>query len=87
MQNEDKITNVIARIGKAEILCEVVGQIQRNKDGSYSVGSQFVPEICYRVDLVKNECNCPDHFYRGVICKHILACKQLVAQSLNERTS
>jgi len=61
------------RVYRAEVLGKIVGQLQRNKDGSYSVASQFTPEICYHVDLDNNECNCPDHIYRGVICKHILA--------------
>ncbi len=64
------------RIDKAEVLTKIAGSIQKNKDGTFNVISQFSPEMCYTVNLSKSACTCPDFVYRKVQCKHILAVKR-----------
>jgi len=66
------------RIDRAEVLLKIEGIIQKNKDGTFNVASQFTPEACYTVDLKLRTCTCPDFYYRRVECKHILAVKEVV---------
>ena len=42
------------------------------------VPSQSKPGISYLVDRQEKTCTCPDHHYRKVICKHLLAAIELL---------
>ena len=50
------------------------GRITENQNGTFSVPSMSSDRI-YQVGLIHNEwtCECPDFFYRHVMCKHIYA--------------
>jgi transposase-like protein len=61
------------RITKGMELSES-GRIQEMEDGKFSVPSMS-SDRTYTVTLLHNEwtCDCPDFFYRHVLCKHIYA--------------
>ena len=59
---------------RGEAIAKLPDQIQRFDDCHYVVKSQS-SEMAYNVnrDYGAWTCNCPDHFYRRVKCKHIYA--------------
>src|SRR5580658_5935101 len=50
------------------------GSIAENADGSFAVPSLKSDHI-YKVALIQNvwTCDCPDFFYRHIMCKHVYA--------------
>ena len=58
------------------------GAVRRNGDGGYVVTSQN-GETEYLVDVQRFACTCPDHLYRHIPCKHLLAA--VMAQSWEQR--
>lgn len=40
---------------------------------TYRVQSETDPARAYAVDLTEMTCTCPDHEYRGIVCKHMKA--------------
>ena len=65
------------RAQRAEVIVQIANSITRLNNGKFVVASQFEPEICYIVNPAKSECTCPDYVYRGVVCKHLLAVKEI----------
>ena len=49
-----------------------MGAITKLKDGVYIVASQWSAKS-YTVDMKARSCTCPDHVYRHLDCKHVLA--------------
>src|ERR1700683_374332 len=47
------------------------GEIQKFEQGPFSVPSTGTPGTEYTVQSDGTGCNCPDHLYRRVVCKHI----------------
>jgi hypothetical protein len=47
------------------------GEIQKFESGPFSVPSTGTPGTEYTVQSDGTGCNCPDHLYRRVVCKHI----------------
>jgi putative transposase len=64
-----------AREERGEQIAANKGQVIRVADGYYRVFSQSKPKKYYYVNNtpIGWECNCPDHTYRGIKCKHIWA--------------
>lgn len=58
-----------------------MNNLMENEDGSFWIRSQNDSDKVYRVALIHNEwtCECPDFFYRHVVCKHVYAVKFWVA--------
>ena len=59
---EDELKKRISRA------LELIGEVKQEKEGLWKVGERLVTYV--NDDFT---CNCPDHVYRGVYCKHILA--------------
>lgn len=59
------------------------GRISESADGSFSVPSQTGSSRIYRVTLIHNEwtCDCPDFFYRHVMCKHVYAVRFFITMN------
>jgi len=57
-----------------EIVNNKKSQVRRLDESNYEVRSQSKKGIYY-VSLIKNEwvCDCPDHRFRGIKCKHAFA--------------
>jgi hypothetical protein len=51
------------------------GEIQKFESGPFSVPSTGTPGTEYTVQSDGGGCNCPDHLFRGVTCKHITAAR------------
>jgi len=78
----ETVTEVRQRGLKAEEIL-AAGLVSPNgAEGSYYVQSQS-GNGRYTVDLPGRECDCPDHMYRGKLCKHLIACELYEAQDLD----
>jgi putative transposase len=66
--------NENAREERGKQIAAMEGQLFRVVDGYYKVRSQSVDRY-YDVNntAIGWKCNCPDHVYRGITCKHIWA--------------
>ena len=65
---------VLSRVEKGRMIAEKPNQIVRLDERSYRVASQS-RDIMYEVVQRENGswiCNCFDHYYRQVRCKHII---------------
>jgi len=63
-----------ARMEKGEAIAKMNNQVKRTNADNYTVKSQSNDHE-YKVFKISNEwfCECPDHIYRHVKCKHIFA--------------
>jgi len=76
---------VLSREEKGRLIAESGSQILAMDERSFRVASQS-RDICY--DVIRREngswiCNCFDHYYRQVRCKHIIACQ--IREQLREK--
>ena len=69
----------ISNIQREQKALELVGNVSVLNSHLALVLSQS-KKASYKVDYVNNTCECPDHKYRGVQCKHIQAVKQVIME-------
>ena len=69
----DDLTVIEQTVNRIDKGFKLSGQVEILDESTARVYSQYDKSRSYIVDYVKNTCTCPDHFFRKVICGHIIA--------------